>query len=111
MDYMFSTKYLLNISTSIGFKFYMALHLRGLGCTTSELTSKILRSTLSLYQSTMKGDEVKKADSVELVMEIHKEIDAFLLGMPNSIARDVNVLAYHQMLDSSLENRMKRITA
>jgi hypothetical protein len=59
----------------------------------------------------MKGDEVKKADSVELVMEIHKEIDAFLLGMPNSIARDVNVLAYHQMLDSSLENRMKRITA
>lgn len=109
MDYMFSTKTFLDLSTAYGFDLYAAIHLPRLQRPIKHFTSIIVGTTYSLYQATMQGNEIKKADSVEAIMALHKDLDEFLEVIPSDIQQAVNSLSYNQIVDASLEKRMERI--
>jgi hypothetical protein len=109
MDYMFSTKHMLNISTAYGFKLYMALHLKPMSETIHIFSNKMTRTTYSLYQATMQNDVDKIADTIEIIIGLHKDIDTYTASIPNDIVREVNSMAYHQMEGCSLSKRMERI--
>lgn len=109
MDYMFSTKYMLNISTAYGFKIYMALHLKPVSEPFNRFSSKMVRTTYSLYQATLKNNTVQIEKFLGQISTLHNEIDVFLEDCQKDIDVEVTNMAYHQMCDSSMEKRMERL--
>ena len=109
MDYMFSTKYTMNITTAYGFALYMKIHLKSMYSELEEITSMMVGSTYGLYQATMQGNDKKKADSLEVIIMLHKRIDTIIEKVPKDIEREVNKVAYKQMEASSLGKRSEMI--
>ena len=87
----------------------MALHLKPVSELFIQFSSKMVRTTYSLYQATLKNDTIQIEKCLGQISTFHSEIDVFLEGCPKDIDVEVANMAYHQMCDSSMEKRMERL--
>jgi|TARA_R110000796_G_scaffold50909_8_gene120226 hypothetical protein len=109
MDYIFSVKPLASLATTNGFYFYMKIHNSSIANDTSRLFKEAIDVTYQVSQAVPSNEEAVINRIKHRVLDLHNDIDRFILGMPPDIKASVDRLAKQLIESASLTSRMRDV--